>query len=533
MNYPVWDVSFGAGILIAIVATLHVFVSHFAVGGGLFLVVTERRARRRNDTALLEWLKQHTQFFVLATVVFGAISGVGIWFTIGLISPTATSDLIHIYVWGWAIEWVFFFIEITAALLYMYGWDKLDAGLHEWYGWIYFITAYMSLVIINGIITFMLTSGSWTKNHLFWMGFFNPTYFPSLAFRSAIAFALAGVYALITASVQKDAALKARIVRWSAWWIVPSLAVLPALGWWYIHKIPPDVWTDARGLVPTATRFAGLAWVLLAVTFALALLSLVRPAKMHLAFSLLVALVAFGSMASFEFVRESVRLPYVISNYLYANSLYSAKIPGDGGFSVDEVTAAGVLPTAKWIENRTLTPSDQVAVGHEIFRVECESCHTVSAYRGLKQLIALRQWDESKIKAMLGGLAFMHNGAMPAFAGTDQEQAALAAYLNSIEPISTAAAMAATDGKTIYDQNCVMCHQVSGKDPLFQLLDKNPQTAADSLKDLTSLFPLMPDLKLGDEQRTALVAWINAQRSAKGFMQTAPAAQANTAQGGN
>ena len=36
MNYPVWDVAFGAGLLIAVVAILHVFVSHFAVGGGLF-----------------------------------------------------------------------------------------------------------------------------------------------------------------------------------------------------------------------------------------------------------------------------------------------------------------------------------------------------------------------------------------------------------------------------------------------------------------------------------------------------------------
>ena len=111
---------------------------------------------------------------------------------------------------------MFFFIEITAALLYLYGWDKLEPRLHEWYGWIYFIAAYLSLVIINGIITFMLTSGSWIRNHQFWKGFFNPTYFPSLAFRTAIALALAGIYALITASVQKDAALKARIVRWSA-----------------------------------------------------------------------------------------------------------------------------------------------------------------------------------------------------------------------------------------------------------------------------------------------------------------------------
>ena len=37
---------------------------------------------------------------------------------------------------------------------------------------------------------------------------------------------------------------------------------------------------------------------------------------MHLAFSLLVALVALGAMGSFEFVREAIRKPYVISKYL-------------------------------------------------------------------------------------------------------------------------------------------------------------------------------------------------------------------------
>jgi hypothetical protein len=75
MNYPVWDVRFGAGLLIALVAILHVFVSHFAVGGGLFLVLTEKKARRSSDLALLAWLESHTKFFVLVTVVFGPSAG--------------------------------------------------------------------------------------------------------------------------------------------------------------------------------------------------------------------------------------------------------------------------------------------------------------------------------------------------------------------------------------------------------------------------------------------------------------------------
>jgi hypothetical protein len=30
MNYPVWDIAFGVGLLMALVSILDVFVSHFA-----------------------------------------------------------------------------------------------------------------------------------------------------------------------------------------------------------------------------------------------------------------------------------------------------------------------------------------------------------------------------------------------------------------------------------------------------------------------------------------------------------------------
>jgi len=45
MNYPVWDVPvLGGAWVIAIIAIIHVLISHFAVGGGLFLPMEERRA---------------------------------------------------------------------------------------------------------------------------------------------------------------------------------------------------------------------------------------------------------------------------------------------------------------------------------------------------------------------------------------------------------------------------------------------------------------------------------------------------------
>ena len=68
MNYPLWDLP-APGLLIAAVAILHVFISHFAVGGGLFLVVTERKARREGDAELLSFVKQSDAYRSIPLVI--------------------------------------------------------------------------------------------------------------------------------------------------------------------------------------------------------------------------------------------------------------------------------------------------------------------------------------------------------------------------------------------------------------------------------------------------------------------------------
>jgi len=201
MNYPVWYIpSVGGPLVIALVAIVHVVVSHFAVGGGLWLVLTEKKAYREKKDYILEYVKKHTKFFLLLTMVFGAMTGVGIWFTIALISPDATSSLIHSFVFGWAIEWVFFVIEIVAAFLYFYTFKKISQKLHVLIGWIYFFAAWASLWIINAILTFMMTPGNWLQTQGFWEGVLNPTFLPSSIFRTFLCFALAGSYGLLTAA---------------------------------------------------------------------------------------------------------------------------------------------------------------------------------------------------------------------------------------------------------------------------------------------------------------------------------------------
>ena len=125
MNYPVWEIPIlGGGLLVAIIATVHVYIAHFAVGGGLFLVLTEMKARRENDTGMLEYVQSHTKFFLLITMVIGALTGVGIWLVISVLHPSATSVLIHTFVFGWATEWVFFIIEIVSLLVYYFTFQK-------------------------------------------------------------------------------------------------------------------------------------------------------------------------------------------------------------------------------------------------------------------------------------------------------------------------------------------------------------------------------------------------------------------------
>jgi len=259
MNYPVWELAMGAGMLIAVVSILHVFVSHFAVGGGLWLVLTEARANRQNDPEARAFVKHHSRFFMLVTLVFGAISGVGIWVTIGLISPHGTSALIHGYVWGWALEWIFFSVEIAAAIVYYYGWEKLDRRTHEIVGWIYFIAAWVSLFIINGIITFMLTSGGWLENHEFWTGFFNPTFWPSLFIRSFAGFAIAGMFTLMTAANLPRTDFRRRMTRWNAGWAAAGVLGVMACAVWYGRSV--GVWTENEALLGAITVLPRVVWL--------------------------------------------------------------------------------------------------------------------------------------------------------------------------------------------------------------------------------------------------------------------------------
>ena len=66
MNYPFWDIPYlGSGWVIGIIAIFHVMISQFAVGGGLYLPLAERKALREGRADWLKELVGYSKFFLI------------------------------------------------------------------------------------------------------------------------------------------------------------------------------------------------------------------------------------------------------------------------------------------------------------------------------------------------------------------------------------------------------------------------------------------------------------------------------------
>jgi mono/diheme cytochrome c family protein len=445
MDYPIWDLAMGGGILIGLVAITHVWVSHFAIGGGLAIAITETLAVRRGDPAMRDLARRSSLMLILISTVFGAISGVGIWVTIGLVQPAATSALIHTYVWGWASEWGFFILEIVTALLYYATWEKVRPRTHLLIIWLYFFAAFMSLVIIQGIIAFMLTPGRWLETGSFWHGFFNPSYLPGVVLRTGICLLLAGAYMTFAALRERDRMARARLVRLLAGFQVGG-ALLAYGGYrWWEAALPASVKALFAGDAPILKALAGtrtfLLWSLLAF-LVLALFALLVPKAQRWPVAAVGLLAAFAFFGGYERLREGARKPFVIRDHMFSNGVLVSEIAA--------LNERGILAKAGWASFGT--GDDPVGRGRAVFRAQCASCHTLDGYLAIRPLV--QQADDDMLAGILA--VMKDQGAsytpgkptptetldyphMPPLVGTDEEVEALHSYLVSLKAAQVAA----------------------------------------------------------------------------------------------
>ena len=489
MNYPFWDVPIiGSGWVIGAIAIFHVLISHFAVGGGFYLPMAEAKALREGREDWMEVLRGHSKFFLILTGVFGAVSGVGIWFSIGLANPEVTSALIHNFVFGWAIEWVFFIVELTAAAVYYYTWGRIPHKTHLRVGWVYAFSAWMSLVIINGILTFMLTPGqTWlgvagtgAESTAFWQAFFNPTYWPSLVLRTLVTISLAGIFALITAARidgYKQPRLKTEIIRWSARWLIPSFVLMPLCFIWYLWNVPASqrqllqlgVSTIGQGTFTQVTRTALITVMISATIIAVVYFVAYRNGRnFNLGWALAILLLALSATAATEQAREMIRKPFVIGQHMYSNGLRKIEVEG--------FNQQGYLTKSVWLreEERAALQAEPsgaqvvkasqgnleakaLATGEMMFRGQCAACHTTDGYRSMKRLLQGR--DRNSIMNLLKTMRenkedSPYRAFMPPLVGTQREVDALADYLHGLiskrgAPVESKTATTAAHGNAV------------------------------------------------------------------------------------
>ena len=332
MHYPWWYVPYlTAPMLIAVVAVLHVLVSHYAVGGGLFLAVEVGHAYRTRDRNYLEYLHRHAAFFILVTVVFGAISGAGIWWTIGLASPLATELLIRTFVFGWATEWAFFVVEITAAFLFYYYWGRLSEKTHVIIGWIYAAAAWISLVLITGITAFMVNPGVWAADpnaRDFWTAFFNPQFLPQTIARTGGALLLSSLYVYLHASLSiRDARMRDMIAARSSRPALLGAILITAggVGW---YSVLPASAKAALSSAAALNVLVALIFVLTIVVFFLLYFGPYRnPGWLSPGFAGSLCLFGMAAFSTGEFIREAVRKPFVVYNVVLGNQVLPQEVP--------------------------------------------------------------------------------------------------------------------------------------------------------------------------------------------------------------
>ncbi|WP_421900520.1 cytochrome ubiquinol oxidase subunit I [Maridesulfovibrio sp.] len=426
MEYPIWHLTtFGGGFWIAVIATIHVFVAQFAVGGGLFLVVTEKLAYRTESSELLDYVKKHSKFFLLLTMVFGGGTGVALWFTMALLSPQGTLVLVREFLFAWATEWVWFVGEIVALLIYYYYWDKMNRRDHLVIGWFYFIFAFLSLFTINGVVSFMLTPGVWVETRSFWDAIFNPTFWPALFFRTALCGMLAGLFGFVTAARIKDKDLRCMLVRFCGIWTLTGLVLTIFSGYWYLSAIPAE---QAMQVVHKSHRVAYFMKVFKytapVLLFGGLFMAICAPRRVNFSSAMVLLVVSLMFYGSFEFMREAGRKPYVVWDEVYSTNITVAQ--------AKELHGESILQNAKWVPQdlREITDENRLKAGSWLYQMECGPCHAING--PLNDIVPrTASYTAEGIAAFISGMGKI-NKYMPEFIGTAEERKVLAEYIHSV-----------------------------------------------------------------------------------------------------
>ncbi|UTA66464.1 MULTISPECIES: cytochrome c [Emticicia] len=450
MDFPIFHLDFlGNRALIAIIAVLHAVINH-ALAVGLMPVVAMLEFKGfsllKTDPAQAEkWDKTAYRilfFAFLITTTIGAMTGVGIWFSASLVNPASIGSLIRVFFGAWFVEWIVFVTEVVLILLYFLTWKKLrstitDRAKHLRYGIFLSFFSWITMSIIVSILSFMMDTGNWNANRSFIYGFLNPIYVPQLLFRTTLAMTMGGMIALFLAIIftRKDPAFRAVIVRFISRWVL-VWAPLAALGAALYYYVIPD---NLIGNLPVAmgtmefqnwySQIISIVGIAIGLVMITANWSFFKPATVPSWLAGLSILLVVVLMGHFERLREFIRKPYVIGEYMYSNGIRVEDYP--------LLQRDGVLKHANFVPTKQITAGNITEAGRDVFIITCSRCHTtngmVNPIKGkFTAMFGNKPWDTAQMKAYIKN---MHRARyfMPPFPGNNQELEALCVFIKTLQ----------------------------------------------------------------------------------------------------
>jgi len=497
MDFPMFHLDWlNDRFLIALIAILHVFINHgLAVGFIPFITRLEQqgvRYSRSEEITNPEWdLMVHKMMKVgfIITTTLGAMTGVGIWLSVSVVSPTSIASLIRVFYWAWFTEWLVFVTEVVLILIYFLTWKNSNKSLkaklrHIKFGWFLSIFSWVTMAIIVSILGFMMDPGNWNNNHSLLNGFTNPIYLPQLLFRTPTAMLVAGVfgYLLTTIFSKRNTSIRAFAVKQSSRWIL-FWAPLSLAGAVFYYKAMPQAMKEnmstAVGTLEFAQYYELLKWMIIgavSTVLVIAIAGIWKPKKIRFSMVLIPCIMAFAFLGIFERVREFIRKPYVIGGYMYSNLLRKEDYPL---YKKD-----GILKYATYVSTPEVTEGNKIEAGRNVFIITCSRCHTT---QGINSIVGVfermygkgKPFDEASLAAFTKG---MHNGRtfMPEFPGNKKELDALAAYIKHLQQTGDVIEGAQNEGITVNPNQSV--------EAVVKLLDKQEKAKAGSLvKDQVTL----------------------------------------------
>jgi cytochrome d ubiquinol oxidase subunit I len=287
---------------------------------------------------------------------------------------------------------------------------------------IYSVAAWFSLFWINGILSFQLTPGRWVETHNVWSGFFNPSFWPSLLYRTVAAMAIATLAACVVINIagQFEREAKRELIGRASLFLAP-MVLMPFLGIWFLASMPADSRSWVLGGSVTMTIFMGMgvgASLLIGV-YALGAFWYLKLSINGFTAALLCA-IAFAATAGGEFVREGVRKPYSIRQVLYSNSLRPDEL--------EQTRKTGSVTVDPYpLRDGLYYPNDQLKTGAKVYRFQCGVCHTYDGANGVIELTGAWTLDQKRLN-----IAQLQRTKpfMPPFAGTAAELEALVQLLS-------------------------------------------------------------------------------------------------------